>query len=70
LPKQNIKCVDGFVTVPEEPGLGIELNKEIANKYRVDSSFTGNGYFILKAELRKLVSRLKKRGGKQIIKQS
>jgi len=33
--EQDIKCVDGFVTVPEEPGLGIELNEEIVNKYRV-----------------------------------
>ena len=23
MPKQEIKCVDGFVTVPEEPGLGL-----------------------------------------------
>jgi len=35
LTKQDIKSVDGFVTVPEEPGLGVELNEEAVNKYRV-----------------------------------
>ncbi|MFC1907988.1 mandelate racemase/muconate lactonizing enzyme family protein [Chloroflexota bacterium] len=33
--KQDIKAIDGFITVPEEPGLGIELNDEIINRYRV-----------------------------------
>jgi len=35
LTKQDIKAVDGFVTVPEEPGLGVELNEEIVSRYRV-----------------------------------
>jgi len=35
LTKQVVKAVDGFVTVPEEPGLGVELNEEVVNKYRV-----------------------------------
>ena len=35
LTQQDIKSVDGFVTVPEEPGLGVELNEEVVNKYRV-----------------------------------
>jgi len=29
------KAVDGFITVPEEPGLGIELNEEAIEHYRV-----------------------------------
>ena len=33
--KQEIKAQDGFITVPEEPGLGIELNEEAVNRYRV-----------------------------------
>ena len=35
LTKQVVKAVDGFITVPEEPGLGVELNEEAVNKYRV-----------------------------------
>lgn len=35
LTKQDIKAIDGFVTVPEEPGLGVELNEEIVNRYRL-----------------------------------
>ena len=33
--KQDLEAVDGFVKVPEEPGLGIELNEETVEKYRV-----------------------------------
>lgn len=33
--KPDIKAIDGFITVPEEPGLGIELNEEVVNRYRV-----------------------------------
>ncbi|MBW1699334.1 MAG: hypothetical protein JRH18_21190 [Deltaproteobacteria bacterium] len=33
--KQDLKAVDGYVSVPEEPGLGIELNEEVVNRYRV-----------------------------------
>jgi L-alanine-DL-glutamate epimerase-like enolase superfamily enzyme len=35
LTKQNFPVVDGHISVPEEPGLGIELNEEIVAKYRV-----------------------------------
>jgi L-rhamnonate dehydratase len=35
LAKPDIKPIEGFVTVPEEPGLGIELNEEALNRYRV-----------------------------------
>ncbi|UCF95500.1 MAG: mandelate racemase/muconate lactonizing enzyme family protein [Desulfobacterales bacterium] len=35
LARQEIGAVDGFVTVPEEPGLGIELNEDVINRYRV-----------------------------------
>ena len=26
---------DGYVTVPDRPGIGFELNMEVLNKYRV-----------------------------------
>jgi len=35
LTRQDIKAVDGFITVPEEPGLGIELNDDAVNRYRI-----------------------------------
>ncbi len=35
LTKQFVKAVDGFITVPEEPGLGVELNEEIVDRYRL-----------------------------------
>jgi L-alanine-DL-glutamate epimerase-like enolase superfamily enzyme len=35
LTKQSFPVIDGDITVPEEPGLGIELNEEIVAKYRV-----------------------------------
>ncbi len=35
----NVKIKDGFVSVPETPGLGIEsLNEELIEKYRTDGS--------------------------------
>ncbi len=36
LTKQTFNVKDGMVKVPEEPGLGIELNEDIVNKYRVE----------------------------------
>src|SRR5262249_42614776 len=35
LTKQSFPVVDGDISVPEEPGLGVELNEEIVAKYRV-----------------------------------
>jgi L-alanine-DL-glutamate epimerase-like enolase superfamily enzyme len=35
LTKQRFPVVDGEISVPEEPGLGIELDEEIVAKYRV-----------------------------------
>jgi L-alanine-DL-glutamate epimerase-like enolase superfamily enzyme len=35
LTKQRFPVVDGEITVPEEPGLGIELDEAIVDKYRV-----------------------------------
>ena len=35
LVKQDLKATEGYINVPEEPGLGIELNEDIVNKYRV-----------------------------------
>ena len=33
--KQDLNAVEGFIRVPEDPGIGIELNEEIVNRYRV-----------------------------------
>jgi len=30
-----LKCVDGWLAVPEGPGLGVEVNREIVERYRV-----------------------------------
>lgn len=35
LTKQGFTAKDGWVAVPEEPGLGVELNEEAIQKYRV-----------------------------------
>lgn len=35
LTKQDFPVIDGDISVPEEPGLGIDLNEEIVAKYRV-----------------------------------
>jgi L-alanine-DL-glutamate epimerase-like enolase superfamily enzyme len=35
LTRQDFAAKDGYVTVPEEPGLGVELNEEQIQKYRV-----------------------------------
>jgi L-alanine-DL-glutamate epimerase-like enolase superfamily enzyme len=35
LTKQEFNVVNGEISVPEEPGLGVELNEEIVAKYRV-----------------------------------
>ena len=32
--KQKIEAVEGMLAVPEEPGLGVELNPEALEKYR------------------------------------
>ena len=35
LTKQKFPVVDGDISVPEEPGLGIELDEKVVEKYRV-----------------------------------
>ena len=35
LTKQRFPVIDGDVKVPEEPGLGIELDEEVVDRYRV-----------------------------------
>lgn len=35
LTKQKLAVVDGYVNVPEGPGLGIELDEEVVERYRV-----------------------------------
>jgi L-alanine-DL-glutamate epimerase-like enolase superfamily enzyme len=35
LTKQSFPVLDGDISVPEEPGLGVDLNEEIVAKYRV-----------------------------------
>jgi L-alanine-DL-glutamate epimerase-like enolase superfamily enzyme len=36
LTKQRFPVVDGEIAVPEEPGLGIELDEAVVAKYRVN----------------------------------
>ena len=33
---EDLPVVDGAITLPETPGLGIELNRDVLRKYRVD----------------------------------
>ena len=35
LTRPATKAVDGFITVPEAPGLGIELNEDVVSRFRV-----------------------------------
>jgi L-alanine-DL-glutamate epimerase-like enolase superfamily enzyme len=35
LTKQRFPVIDGEISVPEEPGLGIELDEQVVEKYRV-----------------------------------
>jgi L-alanine-DL-glutamate epimerase-like enolase superfamily enzyme len=35
LTRQNVRAVDGYLQVPQEPGLGIELDEEQVRRYRV-----------------------------------
>ena len=35
LTKQRFPVVDGDISVPEEPGLGIDLDEEVVARYRV-----------------------------------
>jgi L-alanine-DL-glutamate epimerase-like enolase superfamily enzyme len=35
LTRQRFPVVDGEISVPEEPGLGVDLDEEIVAKYRV-----------------------------------
>lgn len=35
LTRQTFPLVDGFVQVPQEPGLGVELDEEVVERYRV-----------------------------------
>lgn len=35
LTKQRFPVIDGDISVPEEPGLGIELDEEVVARYRV-----------------------------------
>ena len=34
--RQDLEAVDGYISVPEEPGLGIELDEDTVNRFRVD----------------------------------
>ncbi len=36
LTKQRFEVIDGEIRVPEEPGLGVGLNQEVVDRYRVD----------------------------------
>ena len=35
LTRQRFPVIEGKITVPEEPGLGVELDETVAEKYRV-----------------------------------
>ena len=35
LTRQLFPVVDGNIAVPEEPGLGVELDEQVVKKYRV-----------------------------------
>ena len=35
LTKQRFVAEDGYLTIPDEPGLGIELNEDTISRYRV-----------------------------------
>jgi L-rhamnonate dehydratase len=35
LTRQTIRAKDGYLDIPQEPGLGIELNDEVVRKLRV-----------------------------------
>ena len=35
LTRQRFPLVDGYVMVPQEPGLGIDLDEEVVARYRV-----------------------------------
>ncbi|MCJ8331914.1 MAG: mandelate racemase/muconate lactonizing enzyme family protein [Lentisphaeria bacterium] len=36
LAEEKYQAVDGFITVPDKPGLGITLNEDLINKYKVN----------------------------------
>jgi len=38
LTKQSLKAVDGIIRVPDEPGLGVDLDEEIVSRYCVSGS--------------------------------
>jgi L-alanine-DL-glutamate epimerase-like enolase superfamily enzyme len=38
----DFAVADGKITVPDAPGLGIELNRDVLRKYRVSESFMGH----------------------------
>ena len=38
----DFTVVDGKITVPDAPGLGIELNRDVLRKYRVSESLMGH----------------------------
>jgi D-galactarolactone cycloisomerase len=35
---QDFPISDGLITLPEQPGLGIELNRDVLERYRMDSN--------------------------------
>ncbi len=35
LTRQRFPVIDGNIAVPEEPGLGVELDEEVVEKFRV-----------------------------------
>jgi L-alanine-DL-glutamate epimerase-like enolase superfamily enzyme len=35
LTRQKLRAKDGYLTIPQEPGLGVELDEEAVRKFRV-----------------------------------
>ena len=35
LTRQKIRSKDGYLTIPQEPGLGIDLDEDAVSRYRV-----------------------------------
>ena len=36
LTRQTIKAKDGYLDIPQEPGLGVDLNEDTVSKLRVN----------------------------------
>ena len=37
LGEEDFKVIDGYIEIPDRPGLGVTINEDFVNKYRVKS---------------------------------